>query len=142
MGLPGSGKTTLAKTLSTILGAQHLNADTIRDQYNDWDFSPEGRIRQAVRMRNLSDLSSSCYVVADFVAPTIEIRGIYKPDILVWMDTIQQGRFDDTNKIFEPPNEYDYRITTYDNEKWANIIATNLYQLEQHFELGLDNSII
>lgn len=142
MGLPGSGKTTLAKTLSTIIGAQHLNADAIREKYNDWDFSPEGRIRQATRMRNLSDLSSSYYVVADFVAPTKEIREIYDPGVLIWMDTIDRGRFEDTNKIFVPPTTWEYRITSYDSEKWAMIIAANLNQLEQHLELGLNNPII
>lgn len=141
MGLPGSGKTTLATELSNHIGARHLNADAIREQYNDWDFSDLGRLRQAERMRQLADLSSSYYVVADFVAPTTKLRKVYDPDILVWMDTIHVSRYEDTNKIFKQPSTWDYRVTEFDSEKWANIIATNLNQLQQHLEFSLDNTI-
>lgn len=141
MGLPGSGKTTLATELSNHLGAHHLNADAIREKYNDWDFSELGRLRQAERMRQLADLSSSYYVVADFVAPTAELRRIYNPDVLVWMDTIHSSRYEDTNKIFKKPTTWDYRVTEFNSGKWANIVATNLNQLQQHFELSLDNTI-
>ena len=141
MGLPGSGKTTLARELASKICAQHLNADEIREQYNDWDFSNDGRTRQALRMRQLADLSSYYYVISDFVAPTANLRKIYNPDILVWLDTIHTSRFEDTNKIFKSPSTWDYRITEFDSKKWATIIATNLHQLQQHFELSLNDTV-
>ena len=116
-GLPGSGKTTLAKPLAELLGGVHLNADTIREQYNDWDFTPEGRMRQAARMRYLADgvVRAGKVAVADFVAPTDQARMEYNADFTVWMDTIKEGRFEDTNKMFVPPyNAYvDYHVSEW-----------------------------
>jgi adenylylsulfate kinase len=114
MGLPGAGKTTLAKALQTRLSCVWFNADEIRARYNDWDFSTEGRIRQSKRMRILADDSSNEYVIADFVAPLKQMRDIYAADYVIWMDTIAEGRFEDTNRVFEPPKTYDLRITDFD----------------------------
>ena len=101
-GLPGSGKTTLAKKLQKELAYAWFNADKVREQFNDWDFSPEGRIRQAQRMFDLCEgLDKSC--IADFVAPTKEIRQIFNPDIIILMNTIKESKYADTNKIFETP---------------------------------------
>ena len=50
MGLPGAGKTTLADEMAPLLNAKRLNADEVRKAANDWDFSEEGRVRQAKRM--------------------------------------------------------------------------------------------
>lgn len=101
-GLPESGKTTLAEKLQKELGYAWFNADKVREQFEDWDFSPEGRKRQAQRMFNLCEgLDKSC--VADFVAPTEEIRKIFNPDIIIWMDTIKESKYPDTNAIFEKP---------------------------------------
>ena len=104
-GLPGSGKTTLAKPLADLLGGVHLNADEIREHYHDWDFTPEGRMRQAARMRYLADgvVMSGKIAVADFVAPTDQARMEFNADFTVWMDTIKEGRYEDTNKMFVPP---------------------------------------
>lgn len=111
MGLPGSGKTTMAKMIVKILtDVEWLNADNIREQNNDWDFSTEGRIRQARRLRKLADNSTNNTVVCDFVAGLEEQRKIFDADFIIWMDTISKGRFDDTNAAFEPPNKYDIRI--------------------------------
>ena len=114
MGLPGAGKTTLAKQLTDQLNAAWFNADEIRAKYNDWDFSAEGRIRQSQRMRDLADASTNPYVIADFVAPLAEMREIFSADFTIWMDTIEQGRFDDTNRVFEAPSHWDLKIVDYE----------------------------
>ena len=118
-GLPGSGKTTLAQELVKIIpNAGHLNADAVRKAFDDWDFSPAGRARQALRMRTMADdliQNGVKYVIADFVAPTKELRAIYEPDYAVWMDTIMVGRYEDTNKAWQVPSqeEYQERITEF-----------------------------
>ena len=114
-GLPGSGKTTLAKPFAELLGGVHLNADEVRTQYNDWDFTPEGRMRQAMRMKFLSDgvVIAGKIAIADFICPTEAARTEFNPDFTVWMDTIKQGRFEDTNKMFQAPVEYDYHVAEW-----------------------------
>jgi len=114
MGLPGSGKTTLAQALQARLNCAWFNADEIRARYNDWDFSIEGRVRQSKRMRILADDSNREHVIADFVAPLKQMRDIYAADYVIWMDTITKGRFEDTNQLFERPEVYDLRITDFD----------------------------
>lgn len=128
MGLPGSGKTTLAVELMRLLApdAVHLNADAIRQVNNDWDFSAEGRVRQAKRMRSLADGIVRPYAIADFVAPLKEMRDIYAADYTVWVDTIKAGRFEDTNQVFSTPTEYNIRVTTQNAPHWARIIASEL----------------
>ena len=68
MGLPGSGKTTLANEIAPSLDAKRLNAenlvplinakwinaDEVRKAADDWDFSEEGRKRQAKRMADFA----------------------------------------------------------------------------------------
>lgn len=138
MGLPGSGKTFLAKELKKqleVLGkkVEWFNADIIREKFNDWDFSEEGRIRQSIRMKVLSDQSSSDFVICDFVAPLPEMRKNYDADWTIWVDTIDNGRFEDTNKMFVTPDYYDFRVTEKDSKKWSKLIVSELFnhQIEQ-----------
>jgi adenylylsulfate kinase len=114
MGLPGSGKSTLADNLAKHFNSQQINADKVREFYNDWDFSREGRHRQATRMRKLALLANSEIVFVDFVCPTQTARDYFAADYIIWMDTIKEGRFDDTNKMFEPPKEVNMRIESFD----------------------------
>ena len=121
MGLPGSGKTTLASELVPLLKAKWLNADEVRKEANDWDFSAEGRTRQAKRMwakaKEFRDQGN--HVVADFVCPTPDARALFPADFIIWVDTIKEGRFDDTNKMFVKPEKYNYHVTTQDAKNWA-----------------------
>ena len=121
MGLPGSGKTTLANELVPLLKAKWLNADEVRKEADDWDFSSEGRIRQAKRMwtKAIEFKNQGNHVVADFVCPTPAARSLFPADFLVWVDTIKEGRFDDTNKMFVKPDKYDFHVTSQDAKKWA-----------------------
>jgi adenylylsulfate kinase len=114
-GLPGSGKTTLAKPFAELIGGVHINADAVRTQYDDWDFTPEGRIRQAQRMRHLADgvVMAGKIAVTDFVCPTERARQEFAPDFTVWMNTIKEGRFEDTNKMFEAPAKYNYHVSEW-----------------------------
>ena len=121
MGLPGSGKTTLASKLVPLIKAKWLNADQIRSEANDWDFSIEGRKRQADRMNKFANkfLEDGFNVVADFVCPTEKTRKDFNADIVRWVDTIKKGRFEDTNKMFEEPKKFHYRVTEQNAEKWS-----------------------
>lgn len=131
MGLPGAGKTTLAKELRLKFWEEGrtvswLNADKIRKIYNDWDFSTEGRIRQSQRMRELADNSTNDYVICDFVAPLAEQRDNFKADWTIWVDTILESRFEDTNKAFVSPAIYEFRITEQDANKWSEFICRSI----------------
>jgi adenylylsulfate kinase len=114
-GLPGSGKSTLAEPFAKLIGGVWINADQVRERYDDWDFSVEGRIRQAQRMKHLADgiVMAGKIAVADFVCPTEEARAEFDPDFTVWMDTIKEGRFEDTNKVFVPPQKVDYHVADW-----------------------------
>ena len=121
MGLPGAGKTTLANELAPLLNAKRLNADEIRKAANDWDFSEEGRTRQAKRMAEhaLKLKNEGNNVLADFICPTPEARSLFPADFIIWVDTIKEGRFDDTNKMFVKPDKYDFHVTTQDAKNWS-----------------------
>ena len=146
MGLPGSGKTTLAGALKKYLEengeisyaralsepinsdvvVNWFNADDIRRKYNDWDFSNDGRIRQSIRMFQFSLEAGGDYVICDFVAPLVEMRNNFKADWTIWIDTIKEGRYEDTNKAFVEPAEYDFRVNEQNCEKWAEFIGDHI----------------
>lgn len=147
MGLPGSGKTYFAERLKTYLelhGERSLNtlsdapyprmnarvdwfnADDIRKRFNDWDFSKEGRIRQSLRMVEFAMRCTGEYVICDFVAPLPEMRHNFKADWTIWMDTIDAGRYEDTNKAFVPPEIYDFRINEKNAEKWVQYVGEKI----------------
>jgi hypothetical protein len=154
MGLPGAGKTFLATALKKYIeensniknfpmdraiNMEHMpttykctvdwfNADEIRKRFNDWDFSREGRIRQSLRMAEFALKCTSDFVICDFVAPLVEMRNNFKADWTIWVDTIDQGRFDDTNKAFIPPEVYDFRITEQNADKWAEFIGNHILE--------------
>ena len=148
MGLPGSGKTTLAgalkeylelhgeisygRALNEFIDAKVLvnwfNADDIRRKYNDWDFSNDGRIRQSLRMFQFSMEAGGDYVICDFVAPLVEMRNNFKADWTIWVDTIREGRYADTNAAFVEPEHYDFRVTEQNAEKWAEFIGSHIVE--------------
>ena len=121
MGLPGSGKTYLTERLVPLIGAAWFNADKVREMANDWDFSEEGRVRQSNRMKSIADFEKNHgrIVVCDFVCPTMKTRQMFDADFTVWMDTIKEGRYEDTNRLFERPTCVEMRITEWnDNNHW------------------------
>lgn len=152
MGLPGSGKTYFAERLKKYLEENSsietmpkhryaeyetvpttytskvdwFNADIVRRTYNDWDFSKEGRIRQSLRMLEFAMKCTGDFVICDFVAPLPEMRNNFKADWTIWMDTIDSGRFEDTNKAFVQPEIYDFRINEQNAEKWVEFVGDHI----------------
>ena len=128
MGLPGAGKTTLADELAPKLKAKRLNADEVRKAANDWDFSEEGRKRQAKRMADfaLELKNQGNYVVADFICPTPEARKLFPADFVIWVDTIKEGRFEDTNQMFVKPEKFDFHVTTQNAKVWTDKIIKEI----------------
>jgi len=152
MGLPGSGKTYFSERLKKYLEdnssvatmpmwrsstmeicparytskVDWFNADEIRKRFNDWDFSKEGRIRQSIRMFDFAISCNGDFVICDFVAPLVEMRNNFKADWTIWVDTIREGRYADTNAMFQEPEVYDFRITEQNCEKWSEFIAVHI----------------
>jgi len=157
MGLPGSGKTYLTQRLKEYIEThsdfstmptekllnyespplfykstvEWFNADEIRKKFNDWDFSKEGRIRQSLRMAQFALACKSDYVICDFIAPLPEMRHNFKADWVIWMDTIGTSKYQDTNKMFVPPDVYDFRITETNAEKWVPFIGEHILHNER-----------
>ena len=136
MGLSGSGKTSLAKALTPMFNAVWLNADKIREEVNDWDFSEQGRLKQSIRMKILAHKarSENRNVIADFICPTEYTRKEFNADYTIWMDTIKVSRFEDTDKIFEEPKNPNFIVTHFDASMWAYLIKQDI--LDTHGNLG------
>ena len=128
MGLPGAGKTWLSERLQKHLECAWYNADKVRQMANDWDFSPEGRVRQANRMRTFADFEkqNNRFVICDFVCPTRKTRDAFNPDIVIWLDTISKGRFEDTNNMFEIPSLIDYKVDKFLSDKEIEEMAKEI----------------
>ncbi|MBV8914303.1 MAG: adenylyl-sulfate kinase [Acetobacteraceae bacterium] len=131
MGLPGAGKTTLARILARRLNAVHFDADQVRANINrDLGFSVEDRLEHARRMGWLCDrvVETGNYAIADFICPLPETRAAFGPAFVVWVDRIKEGRFADTNAMFAPPEHYDVRVTAEGSaEGWAELIVERLH---------------
>jgi adenylylsulfate kinase len=113
MGLPGAGKTTLAKLLVPRLNAVHFNADEVRANINkDLGFALEDRVEQARRMGWLCDrvVEAGTYAIADFICPTADTRHAFGDAFVVWVARIQKSRFPDTDAMFQPPAHWDIRV--------------------------------
>ena len=130
MGLPDAGKTTLASKLVPLIKAKWLSADKVRKEADDWDFSNEGRKRQAKRMANFADKykQQGYHVVADFICPTPEARKLFNPDYIVWVDTIKKGKFEDTNEMFVKPEKYNFHVTKKNAELYALQISDQIVE--------------
>ena len=131
MGLPGTGKTTLAEKLIEKLiesgkTVKWFNADQVRKEYDDWDFTLGGRMRQASRMHQLSKNQEVDFVICDFVCATPVMWFLFGPHITIWMDTETKSEYKDTDKIFTPPNICDYHIKTKDAEVHAKRILNGI----------------
>ena len=147
MGLPGAGKTFLASEVKKQLQengctVDWFNADVIRQQNDDWDFSPEGRVRQSLRMKELAKNSTADYVICDFVAPLIEMRTNFAADWTIWVDTINEGRYADTNSAFVSPTTYDFKITEQDAVKWAKFIVEHMFAKKATSDESIIRSLV
>ena len=133
-GLPGSGKSTLAEPFAKLINGVWINADQVRERYNDWDFTQEGRMRQAQRMQYLADgvVSAGKIAVADFIAPTENARSEFGADYVVWMDTIKQGKYEDTNRIFQPPTKVNYHVKEWFNDTHQQLMEVVKNYMERY----------
>ena len=118
----------MASELVPLINAKWINNDEVRKAANDWDFSEEGRSRQAKRMADLAEKEKQegNYVVCDFICPTPEARELFNADFIIWVDTIKKGRFDDTNAMFVKPEKFDFHVTSQDAKVWAKKIAEKI----------------
>ncbi len=131
MGLPGSGKTYFSEKLKDKLNCAYFNADKLRGMSSDWDFSEKGRMRQSRRMKTYSmfEKDNGRTSVCDFICPTKETRSHFNADYVIWLNTIDEGRYEDTNKIFEVPSNVDYLITEKNAESHIDTVADMINEL-------------
>jgi adenylylsulfate kinase len=127
MGLSGSGKSELAKELHSLfqeneISSIRINGDEVRESHKDWDFSPDGRVRQAQRMARLAKKSEAQFVIADFIAPTKETRDIFNADMLIWLDTVKTSKYTNTDVVFQNPKNYQFKVNKKNSKKWAKTI--------------------
>ena len=140
MGLPESGKTSLSDAIKdAYTGTVYtLNADKVRKEANDWDFTPEGRIRQANRMVELSEKMRFLFdservdsidkdiLIVDFICPTVETRRLFNADVVIWCDTVKDCQYEDTNTQFQRPQFSNENIHCYVTTKNAQFWAKHI----------------
>ena len=128
MGLPGSGKTSLAKLLAPMFNAVLLNEDEVRKEVNDFDYSEIGRSIQTNRMKRLADeaIQNNRNVIADFDCSIEHAREDLNADYIIWMDTIKESKFEDTNKMFEQPKNFDFKVTHKDAQMFSFLIKQEI----------------
>lgn len=130
MGLPGAGKTTLARELAPLLNGVIFNADEVRAEINrDLGFSPQDRVEHARRMGWMCDrvVEAGGVAIADFICPTPQTRAAFGSAFTIWVDRIKEGRFEDTNRLFVPPRTADVRVSPEGTPRaWAESILAKL----------------
>lgn len=131
MGLPSSGKSSLAEELAISLISKNktvdwFNADEVRAENDDWDFSLDGRLRQATRMKHFADSSIKDFVICDFIAPLGIMRDLVSADFVIWVDTSSTSQYENTNNLFRAPTSYDVKVTDKDAKKWTDLILKKL----------------
>ena len=147
MGLSGSGKSYLSERLQKHLNCVWINADTIRKMTSDWDFSYEGRIRQAKRMKYYSDFELDFnggrknIVICDFICAIEDMRTILKPDYVIWMDTVKSSKYKDTDEIFEPPSLVDSKIDRFLNDEEIKLEAKKITKLQSSLMLEYEDGV-
>ena len=126
MGLPGSGKTWLGSRIAEKFGIPFWDADVVRKVYNDWDFSNQGRERQSLRMRKLAEVD--LISISAFIAPLPGYIRNFFPDKVIFMDTVRECQYEDTNKLFQPPQKSDVRIVKWidENQLYSSLDDINL----------------
>lgn len=151
-GLPGSGKSTLAEPFCKLINGVWLNADQVRTKYDDWDFSLEGRLRQAQRMRHLADgvIMAGRIAVADFVCPTSAARAEFAADYTVFMDTLEASNstkpaapgttFAQTDSMFEPVQNSNYHVATWFNDTHAELVKVVENYMQKQDDLNNDRA--
>lgn len=134
-GLSGSGKTSLSDHLLMSLNSLYtttkfarINADEIRHMVNDWDFSSDGRLRQMKRIRDIADNNSKYGIISicDFICPTEKLRKEFNADVNVWVDTIKESKYADTDRLFEIPKKFDVHVTDYRFNEWTSAIIEHM----------------
>ena len=123
MGLSGSGKTSLAKLLAPMFNAVLINEDEVRKEANDFDLSEVGRSIHTNRMKRLADeaIQNNRNVVAD-----IECPEDFNADYIICMDTLKESKYEDTNKMFEQPKNFDFKVPHKDATMWAYLIKQDI----------------
>ena len=132
MGRCGASNTRLAAELLEELHkngpAEHLSSEEIRKEFNDSDYSEDGEVRTAQRMRMIADryVDNGWPVICDLICPTPYTRLIIDADITVWLDTVMTEQ-----DLFIEPTEDEYTLKVIDdNTSCAAVIADLVNILE------------